>query len=547
MEKVMDHRRWLEWDKACCWVMAGIVAFALSIRLMGLSKGIWLDEAALLRGILGRSVLGTLRALRGYPQPPLMFVLLNLWSRMGTSEAFLRLPAVIFGVGTVAAVVVWMKSYSRAAGILAGICAAATPIFLRYSQEIHGYPLLLFATALAFLFASRVASRPELAYGYVGIAFSLALAVSTHLAGIMLIPPLCVFIALTTPDRKSVRWGGALLAIVVPCLIFAFIWFVYLHKIGDVKRTWWMPPVSMELVATMSRSLFGVAVLSWISTPFQDRMPALAFCVELSAKCLLLAWLAVLVARGDWRRTFPFLVAAAIYWAEIIGYSILDTPIFWDRILLPSMVPLIGFIALQIVTIREAPLKTASTVVLVLLALAFTAKWVAVDAHKPHEGWREAGAALASQRRPNDLVVFYPSYAGIPIRFYVPDLSARATMEIPIGDDPDALASKIHDKLAALDEDGKPAAVFLVLRPDLNTFRDQVTYHRLLSVLAARRTRLSRPEKVIAVWGLAPKGRAGGVYREELTPLLESEFGHPASALDREMFTMFEYGPRGNE
>jgi hypothetical protein len=120
-------------------------------------------------------------------------------------------------------------------------------------------------------------------------------------------------------------------------------------------------------------------------------------------------------------------------------------------------------------------------------------------------------------------------------------------MEIPIGDDPGALESRIHDKLAALDEDGGPAAIFLILRPDLRTSGDQVTYHRLLSVLAARRTRLSRTEKVIAVWWVAAKGRPGAERRDELTASLESEFGRPASVQDRELFTMFEYGPCGNE
>lgn len=547
----MDHRGRPESDKACCWVLAGIIAFALGIRLVGLSKGVWLDEAALLRGILGKSIFETLRSLRGDNHTPLMSVLINLWSRMGSSEAFLRLPSVIFGVATVAVVAVWMKSYSRMAGILAGICAATTPIFLRYSQEIHVYPLLLFATALTFLFASRVASWPEQASGYIGLAFSLALAVSTHLAGIMLVLPVCAFIALTTSNRKSIRLDGALPAIVLPWLIFAFIWFVYFHNMGDMKRMWWMPPVSTKLVATMSESLFGVAALSWISTPFQNSMPVLAFCVACSAKCLALAWLAVLAARGDWRRTFPFLAAAVIYWAEIIGYSILDTPIFWDRILLPSMVPFFGFLALQIATIREVPLKRASMVVLILLALAFTAKWVAEDAHKPQEGWRKASEALASQRRPNDLVIFYPSYASIPVRFYLPGLPARATMAIPIGNEPNALDPttlefKIHDRLAALDEGG-PVAIFLVLRPDLRTRGDQVTYHHLLSALAARRTRLSRTEKVIAVWSTASKEKPGDNYRDDLAATLESEFGRPASVQEGEAFTMFEYGPCGNE
>ena len=47
--------------------------------------------------------------------------------------------------------------------------------------------------------------------------------------------------------------------------------------------------------------------------------------------------------------------------------------------------------------------------------------------------------------------------------------------------------------------------------------------------------------------GVATNGRSGAEYRTELMASLESEFGHPGSVQEREMFTMLEYGPCGNE
>lgn len=139
-----------------------------------------------------------LQDLRRDVHPPLHYVLLYYWSKISNSEESLRLFSVLFGVGTIAVVMSWLKQYSFLASILAGIYLATTPIMLRFSQEIRGYSLLLFATALAFLFTSRIIAKPEKLFGYIGLTLSLSVAMSTKLIAIMLFIPMFLLLVIRT-------------------------------------------------------------------------------------------------------------------------------------------------------------------------------------------------------------------------------------------------------------------------------------------------------------------------------------------------------------
>src|SRR5512145_896422 len=104
--------------------VVGILSLALALRLIGLGKGIWLDEYATLQIILQDSFAKTIQAVQTDNHPPLYFILLRIWSQIDTSAGFLRLPGAFFGVGTVAVVMIWIRRYSRLGSLLAGLLTA---------------------------------------------------------------------------------------------------------------------------------------------------------------------------------------------------------------------------------------------------------------------------------------------------------------------------------------------------------------------------------------------------------------------------------------
>ncbi len=115
-------------------IVLGILLLAIALRLIGLNKGLWLDEYFSVRwldiGDLGETTI----ALKKYNKPPLYFLLLYFWAKINTSEPFLRSLSIFFDIGTVIVVVKWLKPYSSLASILAGLYFATTPIMLRYGE-----------------------------------------------------------------------------------------------------------------------------------------------------------------------------------------------------------------------------------------------------------------------------------------------------------------------------------------------------------------------------------------------------------------------------
>ncbi|NJN84131.1 MAG: phospholipid carrier-dependent glycosyltransferase, partial [Caldilineaceae bacterium] len=136
----------------------GVVALGVGLRLIGLDKGLWLDEYNAIDIAASEHFI---QALHVHDYPPTYFYLLKLWSFLGGSEPSLRLLSVFFGVMTMLVVMVWLKPVSRPASLLSGLLIATSPILLRYSQEIQAYPLLIFATTFAFYCAFKICSGSD--------------------------------------------------------------------------------------------------------------------------------------------------------------------------------------------------------------------------------------------------------------------------------------------------------------------------------------------------------------------------------------------------
>ena len=237
-------------NKIYSYALVGILILALSLGLIGLNKGLWNDEYFTIAKTSHKNIFDMFQQLKDDVHPPLYYILIYFWAKLSNTEKFLRLFSLFFNIGTLAIVISWLKPYSRLASLLAGFYLATAPIMLRYSQELKGYSLLVFATALAFFSASRVISNPEKNIGYLGLTFSLTIAVSTHLVGVMLIVPIGTFIAIQgLLERKNINLIKVIVVLGIPCLIFVYFNFFWLNKLQDIKNTWWwMPPIDSHLI-----------------------------------------------------------------------------------------------------------------------------------------------------------------------------------------------------------------------------------------------------------------------------------------------------------
>ena len=430
-----------------------LVCLGLALRLVGLTKGIWLDEFYSIAKISQGDLIANLRA---YDHPPLYFVFLKLWYLVNTSEPFLRLFSVIWGVGTTIVVIKWIEGYSPLAGIISGICCALMPSLLRFSQEIRGYSLLLFATALSFYFASQIAKNPNKRSHYIGLAASLTAAVATHLVGIILLPSIFLFLLLGMPHPQKLLFRKIILSLVIPSIVFIVDYYCIMpaHVRSRTAATWWMPPVTGDLIGKVGAYLVGLPSIEWSFSVFEKYGMVVAF-AAMALLCLMFAIFAGSLLAGNWRRSYPLLVAALCHCSLLVGYSFFKVPIFGERTALPALIPLIGFMGVQVATIKIPKIQMASIGALLVISMNITFTWITDKAWIPVERTRDMAKTLQLWKHPHDTVMFYPFYFAGPIRYYYPDLPVEDEIGINIWAIP-----KETERIKRIFQETSPSIVF---------------------------------------------------------------------------------------
>ncbi len=500
-------------------VTLGILVVALVLRLMGLSKGIWVDEWSSIQVSLSGGLIHTLDTVRDGNHPPLYFVLLNIWSRISTSEPFLRGLSVVLGIATIFVAMAWLNRNSGMAGLLMGIFLGGAPILLRYSQEIRNYSLLLFVAVLAFYFSSQIIDRPERLYGYVGMGLSLTLALMTHLIGVFLILPAWIFLFMMLGGKGTVQWQRVASASAIPVALFLF---EYLFYLKDVNKpgTWWVPPVSIWMISSTGRELSGLSVFPW---PWD---------ITRHLVIILLPLFALALVFGDWRRSAPFLAAAVAYWVQVVGYSFFGTPILMDKVVLPGFIPFLGFLALQIATIRLKRVRALTISACVLITVAFGLSWAVQKAWQPVEPWKEMSRVLESQWQPNSLLIFYPDYCEGPVRYYFTSLRDEVALDVAPSMTREQLADSLAHRWSSLGQRDSTSTAFLVVRYDAHVSRDST----LLPALLADLKRTARGALAVNMLAFSSEQSSAG-----LRAALASVLGTPKHISDFGRFVLEEY------
>lgn len=488
--------------KAYVLAFVAIVGFGLGFRLLGLEKSIWLDEYITIKIISGQSVITQLKTLD--VEPPLYFWLLKGWSSLGTNSAVLRLLSVLLGTCALVTIMLWMKLYSPMAGLLAGLLFATLPMTLRYSQELRAYPLVLFGTALSFLFASRLIRSPEKSINYWGLGSGLVISVLSHMTGSMVVATVFFFLLAQVEFRiRKLHIWKLLIAFGIPTLIFAYIYFFFLASRPN-SGSWWMPALSVPLINTLTQALlgregflYGYSILATKAGPF---LPILPWVVG----AVVIVLVEIVLQTGKWKQTWSFLAAALVYGLGLVAYTAAIAPVLWTNTVLPMLIPGIGFAALQISSIRFELLKRISAGALIGMALINSTYWVTVQANPPVEPWKEVAAFVRQNADLADLVIYFPPYAAGPTEYYLGASapsgrllvnfvgSGQPGIRMPFGDnslqigagDRAALNSAIDQYRAERASSSRVYKVFLVVRDgDPYVVRYDPLYKDLLASL----------------------------------------------------------------
>ena len=126
---------------------------ALILRLINLNQSLWLDEAV--QAITAQnSIPYIFQEITGDFHPPLYYFLMHFWVRVfGDSEIALRMPSVLFGVGTIYVLYkIAIKLQGKFTAILSAVLLATAPFHVYYSQEARMYSMVIFFASLSIYF-----------------------------------------------------------------------------------------------------------------------------------------------------------------------------------------------------------------------------------------------------------------------------------------------------------------------------------------------------------------------------------------------------------
>lgn len=192
--------------------LGGILVLALVLRAVKLDAGLWYDEIVTLVTAVRlptREILTTFTSLNNH-------ILYSLEAQasialFGESAWTLRLPALLFGVGSIGAL--WWLARQVASpweARLSALLMAVSYHHVWFSQNARGYTGLLFWSLLATAIFVRNMRQPSW-WSWVGYAFALAAAVYTHLsAGFFFAAQGIVYVALVAWRRFGIKAGGGM-------------------------------------------------------------------------------------------------------------------------------------------------------------------------------------------------------------------------------------------------------------------------------------------------------------------------------------------------
>jgi mannosyltransferase len=407
-------------------------------------------------------------------QPPLYYILLHYWTALnGTTPSDIRLLSALFGAATIPVIYLIGKRLSGVAmGLAAAVLLALSPFNIRFAQEARMYSLLGFNTAVAIYALVRlltdprsinplgsqfreylhvwrtsgpVEPGPDAEFSYkdktryrtgwrawfyrhrwlpissietdlawvVFIIFSTA-TLYTHNSGVLFPLAFNIFV-LGLMLYQKIKKSGPLPAFQAPSfrnwvivqIVILLLWspwiFAFVQQSSRVFQDFWLPSPTWNTVIQTLKSLLNDTTLSQSTT-------------------MTIIWIlyALVLCFGlvHYRKKIsPFLFLAALFTIPFVGELLVSTlrPIYFDRTLIWTAIPLFIFLAAGIMQLRFRLL-----IFLVIGILATNNLFTAGDYYKSvqKEEWDNVAGFVANFVQTDDLILFNATKVQIPFDYY---------------------------------------------------------------------------------------------------------------------------------
>lgn len=167
------------------WTLLFIAIF-FRITLLG-HESLWNDEVITIRDSL--KPIAVIIGQRWDPHPPLYYLFLHYWLQINQSDAFTRLPSVIFGVISVMLIyLIGLRLIKQRAAWFLALLFALAPLHIWYSQETRMYSLVvMWALASTLFWILLLQNRYHSLWIWVGYIAFTSLGLYTHYTMILII------------------------------------------------------------------------------------------------------------------------------------------------------------------------------------------------------------------------------------------------------------------------------------------------------------------------------------------------------------------------
>ena len=392
---------------------AGILAAAAAVRLFRLDHFSYgLDEILQTYWISGDWKFFWKSIRFDAVHPPLDYLVARVIEPLGAADWTRKLPAVAWGLGTIACLgALLARRAGRAAGWAAAILLAFAPFHVRYSQEFRPYSLGLFLLTLSLLLLDQFLERPGATrLGALWLAF-LATAYALYLAAIVLAIAAAAMVAedALSPDaarrrtaRRFLAWSPAFLA----TLALAYLpWWPVVLEAGRRPSPVPHPPMTWERMGRL---------LSFFSFAPDDGHP-------LGFKGPLYLLLVGLGLRTAFRR--PGLRFLAVW--PLAGYAVIETlgrlhPHWYvSRRYLPAGLTFPALAALPIAALASKPRLRLLAAIVLGAVVVLDLRSLAVYFRDGRADWRTLTDYLHRESPPTERVFTENQYSQLCVAYYL--------------------------------------------------------------------------------------------------------------------------------
>lgn len=383
-----------------CLILVLLTIGGAWLRLSHLgAKSLWLDEGATVA--LARASWQHFAWVWWHGEANLQtiyFLLMRGWIRLGSSEAFLRLPSALFGIASIPLMYLVGRKFM---GVMPSLVAAAllglSPSAVYYSQEARSYSLGILVVLLSTYFFVRAMEENRAGDWVLWTICGIAAFYSHDFTALVLVAQMVslLFKAPPVPWRRATLCGAIIFAAAVPGLTYVF------RATPDNLHFIWMPRPSPKEFWHLAMFLGGSGL-------------------KIAVACIL--WgagiAAIIRARREGKAELAWRGILLLLWAVIpavlLALVSLREPIFLQRYVIFSL-PATALLAGMGAALLN---KWRIGLVLAIVLCAAAVPTIVRNYSKPREDWRGATGLVLRSAAPGDAVAFFPFYTRVMLDYY---------------------------------------------------------------------------------------------------------------------------------